>query len=230
MSNSIQQIKSADSNVIIDIVSSMEGIYTHPIQYKGDFSFVEIPENPTVALSFYLNLKDSQGNSHVTLNTTRATKQKRLSTFANVRFAEQAGFCFHDFISIVTDKDAKRTPNLLHRFSETAALLHKKEELNVTATDWFNGELKQATNHWMVEAHQTEKPKVSTGGKFAYEVGDLVSSLASPLIHRRFLVFGVASINHLMYAKSRGYGVYAITNDLITAKKAVVAYDSIKNK
>jgi hypothetical protein len=230
MSNPMQQLKSDDSNVIIDIVSSVDGIYTHPIPHKGDFSFVEIPENPAIALSFYSSLKESQGNSHVTLNTTRASKQKRLSTFANVRFAEQAGFCFHDFISIVTDKDAKRTPNLLHRFSETAALLHKKEELNITATDWFNGELRQATNHWMVEAHQTEKPNISTGGKFAYEVGDLVSSLASPLIHRKFLIFGVASVNHLMYAKSRGYCVYAITNDLATAKKAIAAYNSTKNK
>jgi hypothetical protein len=223
-------LKSKNGKIVIKVVPSVEQVYQLPITQTTDFSFVEAPEQPSLASVFYQELHRTQTNNHVTVNTSRQSKNKRLSCFANIRFAEEAGFIFQDFVSILSEKDAKKFPNSLLSFTETVAILSKYDDLNISATEWFNPEQKQATNLWMVEANPKEKPNVSTSRVFTFEVGDLVSSLASPLINRSFSIFGLVNFNYMMYAKLRNYGVYAVTHDSVLAKKAIVAYDSSRNK
>ena len=230
MTSILQTLKSKNGRVVIQVVSTPECVYRIPVPQATDFSFIEIPEHPFVAESFYSELYRTQTNNHVTLNTSRQPKQKRLGSFINIKYAEEAGFIFHDFISIVSDKESKKTPNTLLGFAETVAILSKNDDINVQSTEWFNPEQKQATNLWMVEANPKEKPVISTSRVFTFEVGDLVASLASPLINRSFSVFGLVNFNYLMYAKLRNYGVYAVTYDLVSAKKALSAYDSSRNK
>jgi hypothetical protein len=225
-----QTLKSRNGKVTIHVVETPECIYTKPIEQSTDFSFVEIPDHPFVADEFYKQLFSTQTNNHVTFNTSRQIKQKRLKSFINIQYAEEAGFVFHDFISVVSDKDSKKAPNTLLSYAETVAILSKHDDLNVSATEWFNPEQKQCTNHWMVEADPKEKPNISTSRIFTFEVGDLVSSLASPLINRSFSIFGVVNFNYMIYAKTRNYGVYAVTHDPVAAKKAISAYDSSRNK
>jgi hypothetical protein len=216
--------------VVIEVVPSVNDIYTLPITSQSDFSIVETPESQETATVFYRELYKTQLLNHITVGICRQNKQRRLSSFVNIIEAEKSGFTFHDFVSVVTDKDSKRVPGTLHGYTETIALLSKSDDINIPATEWFNPEQKQATNHWMTEAHAKEKPVVSTGKNFTFEVLDLISSLSSPLINRRISIFGIVSFNYLVYAKLRNYAVYAVTSDLLSAKKALTAYESPKNK
>jgi hypothetical protein len=222
------QIQSRDGRIIINIT---EDIVNKSIYPQSDFSIIETPISSIDAEKMFHNLYQTQRSNHICLATVRLPKKLRLRAFNNLLFAEDAGFRYHDHVTIVSEEEYKSIPSNLTQIGETCVLFTKGEEMNKNATAWFREEVGDCSNVWDVTKSEYESMIDKTVSRhFSCELGVLMSQLASPLISRRFLVLGLIEPAMAEFAYEFDVALYGITVDEISARRVIKAYHKFLDK
>lgn len=222
------QITSRDGRIVIMLTEDPINSAIYP---QADFSIVESPFEEARCKTMYEQLYKSQRNNHIVLSTVRLPKKMRLKAFANMTIAEEAGFRYHDHITLVSQEEYKSIPSNLTQIGETCVLLTKSEDMNKKATEWFHTELGDCSNVWDVSPQEGETlVSKSISRHFCWEIGILLSQLSSPLIARRFLIVGIAEPSMAEFAYQSNMQMYCITTDEVTARRVIKTYHKFLDK
>lgn len=222
------QLASKDNRVIIVLCDDPT---KNAILPQADFSLIEVPVELSASERLYQQLYKTQRSNHVSLNTIRLPKRMRLKAFSNLLKAEEAGFRYHDHITLLSQEEYKSIPSNLTQLGETAVLLTKSEEINKKATEWFRPDVGDCSNVWDLTPQQDESSINKTVSRhFCWELGILLAGCASPLICRRFLVIGLPETGMTEFAFKWNLQMYCITTDEISARRVIKAYHKFLEK
>lgn len=214
-------LKSKDGRIVIEVVKDSVLNSQFP---QCDFSFVEVPPDYVESKQMFGRLHSSQRNSHVMMCTVRQPRKTRLSVFANLLAAEEAGFRFHDMITLFSQEPYKGIPSNLTPLGEVTCLFTKGNEINKAATQWFREDVGDCSNVWDVTPQEGELENVTVSRHFCLEQGFLTANCASPLICRRFLVLSVPETGHVEFAFKAKLNMHCITVDEISARRVIRYY------
>lgn len=224
-SSVVQQLKSKDGKICIDIVQDKYSSLLYP---QCDFSFVSLSLLEDECSSFFKSFYRLQKSNHVMLLSARVPRKLKLKTMANACFAEEAGFKYHDYVTIIGDEHGRSSSNTLTQIGETCILMHKGDGLNKTQSHWFRPDIGDCGNVWDLGVQPTEQfTKKTHPNKFSYELGILMANLASPLICRKFLVIGSPEFSHAEFAVAQNLSMHCITSDEFNAKRVIKAYNKL---
>lgn len=218
------QLSSKDNKIIIDLVDSI----SDAILPQTDFSFIEVPSSPEDCRTLYKNLYRTQKSNHCSLNTVRLPRKFRLRVMNNLLLAEEAGFKYHDHITIFCEEEYKSIPSNLTQLGETAILMTKSDDVRKESTNWFRPDVGDASNVWDVTVQPNELHTNKTVSRhFCYELGLLMANCASPLICRKFMVLSHPENGHVEFANAYNLSMHCITTDELAARRVIRYYNKI---
>lgn len=222
------QLQSKDGRIVIMLTDDPANKAVIP---QADFSLIEIPIKTEDCKTVFANLFETQRSNHICMVSARLPKKMRLKAFANMMFAEEAGFKYHDHVTILSQEEYKSIPSNLTQLGETCVLFTKGEEMNKKATSWFREEVGDCSNVWDVTPQENETVMTkSISRHFSWEQGILMSQLSSPLICRKFLVMGIAETSMAEFAYQFDLQMYVITTDEISARRVLKFYQKYVDK
>jgi hypothetical protein len=218
------QLRSSDNKIVIDLVDST----ADAILPQADFSLIEVPAAPDEAKAFYKNLYRTQKSNHCSLNTVRLPRKFRLKVFANLLYAEDAGFKYHDHITIFCQEEYKSIPSNLTQLGETTVLLTKSDDVRKESTNWFRPDVGDASNVWDVTPQPHELQLQRTVSRhFCYELGLLLANCASPLVCRKFLLISHPEVAHVEFAYAYSLSMHCVTTDELAARRVIRYYNKL---
>lgn len=221
--NNHQILTSKDRRISIEITENLcDSIFP-----ASDFSLLNIPVDIVKARDIYQKLYTTQRNNHCCLTLAQHPRKERLQALVYTLEAEQVGFKFHDFISLVYHGPYKSIPKNLTPLSEIGVLFTKYYDVNKQASAWFRPDIGDCANIWDLDLTEGEKAISSTTSRhFCLELGHLMASLASPLVCRRFLVLQSPEKSHVEFAAVRNMNMYCVTDDISAARRVLKFYNS----
>lgn len=205
------------------------------IYYAADFSIINTPILINDALNLSKNLYNTNADRHVALLLQRSKRKYRINTVSNISCFTQWNFL--DTVSIVYEKASSCSNNGLLPVSESANILYKGTKPDVSSTNWFNSDKKNASNFWDLGVREEELQYVNScyHNKFSWELMLLMYSIASPLIYREFIYTGVKILPNEMlsliaFCKHMQMSCQIVLNTEDEAKKMIKIYKEMIKK
>jgi len=222
------ELRSKDDRIVITLT---DNVSTNAVYPQADFSMVDISIDPVETEAMFRQLYRTQRSNHVCLASFRLPKRLRLKAAANALKAEEAGFKYHDHITILSSEEYKSIPSNLTQLGETCVLFTKSDDVRKDSTSWFRPDVGDCSNVWDVGPQPGEFfAEKSISRHFCSEVGILLANASSPLVCRRFLVLGTPEPAMAEFAYTWNLHMHCISTDEISARRVIRQYQKYLEK
>lgn len=226
-----------------DMLRSVDGLLTiEAAKVKSDLiipasdvSVVNVPESPSEADKLFKSIYNVPTDRHLCLVLVRHSKGEYLKALSNVTKIKHLDYM--DEVHITYQKSSKRAGSFTH-LGESGFLFYKGSQPVVENTNWFRNDVNglNASNHWDLGIYSVSDDKLKEKGertvfpKFAWELGLLLVTLATPLQHKRVVWTLPWDENLLHFAHEWGLRLHLVTTSDVDAYDALTAYEKIVSK
>jgi hypothetical protein len=201
----------------------------------SDVSVVDVPESPSESEKLFKAIYNVPTDRHVCLVLVRHSKGEYLKALGNVTKIKHLDYM--DEVHITYQKSSKRAGSFTH-LGESGFLFYKGSQPVVENTNWFRNDINglNASNHWDLGVYSVSDDKLKEKGdrtifpKFAWELGLLLMTLATPLQHKRIVWTLPWDENLLQFASEWKIRLHLVTTSDVDAYDALTAYEKIVNK
>lgn len=204
----------------------------------ADFSILPISAAENEAKDLTGALENMPAVAHVSLIIPRAVRVDPRTAFAAV--AHTSSLPLLAVVSLTYDKPSRYSSVIMSPITETGFLVYKGAKPDISATGWFQGEQardrgENATTHWDLTRYVTGKFAVepaqqTTQGRFSWDLGLLMASLAESPRYNRFIYgFDPNDENLMAFVKAFGIACHVFTSTQDGAMKLLSTYEKIKN-
>ena len=201
----------------------------------SDVSVVNVPENSSESEKLFKAIYNVPTDRHLCLALLRHSKGDYLKALGNV--AKIKHLDYMDEVHITYQKSSKRAGSFTH-LGESGFLFYKGSQPTVENTNWFRNDVNglNSSNHWDLGIYSVSDDKLKEKGertifpKFAWELGLLLMTLATPLQHKRVVWTLPWDENLLHFAYEWGLRLHLVTISDVDAYDALTAYEKIVNK
>lgn len=220
--------KTRDGLVRIDIAEDLSEVIFPP----ADFSILNMPHDHEEAADLFTNLFNSPTSRHISLVFCRHKRGDRLRAMSN--FDHIGNWNYLDSIHVWYEKASSSSNNGFLPVSEQGIVLYKGSVPDVKKTEWFSSDDTQysnATTLWNVASQPNEGSTSTYYQKFCWEIPLLLTSMAAPIEHKRFIYgFPTNGDEESIFKFCKLYG-FSIQLYVKTAKEAsdlIERYKDIK--
>lgn len=224
-------LRSIDGSVTIESVKAKGEL----IVPASDVSVVNVPISPSESDKLFSAIYNIPTDRHVCLVLIRHSKNDYLKALSNVTKIKHLDYM--DEVHITYQKSSKRAGSFTH-LGESGFLFYKGSQPIVENTNWFRNDVNglNASNHWDLGVYNTNEDKLKEKGnmtvfpKFAWELGLLLMTLASPVQHKRIFWSLPWDENLLNFVYEWKLRLHLVTATDVDAYDALTAYEKIVNK
>lgn len=225
------------------MLRSNDGLLTvEAIKTKGeliipasDVSVVNAPIVSSESEKLFKAIYNVPTDRHVCLVLVRHSKSDYLKALGNVSKIKHLDYM--DEVHITYQKSSKRAGSFTH-LGESGFLFYKGSQPIVENTNWFRNDSNglNASNHWDLGIYSVTDDKLKEKGektiypKFAWELGLLLMTLATPIQHKRIVWTLPWDENLLNFVIEWGLRLHLVTASDVDAYDALTAYEKIVSK
>jgi len=224
-------LRSSDGLLTIEAVKTKSDL----IIPASDVSVVNIPIVASESEKLFSAIYNVPTDRHVCLVLVRHSKGDYLKALGNVSKIKHLDYM--DEVHITYQKSSKRAGSFTH-LGESGFLFYKGSQPIVENTNWFRNDSNglNASNHWDLGIYAPTDDKIKEKGnqtvypKFAWELGLLLMTLASPIQHKRVVWTLPWDDNLLNFVSEWGLRLHLVTSSDVDAYDALTAYEKITPK
>lgn len=224
-------LRSADGLLTIEAIKTKNDL----IIPASDVSVVNVPVMPNEAEKLFSAIYNVPTDRHVCLILVRHSKGEYLKALGNITKIKNLDYM--DEVHITYQKSSKRAGSFTH-LGESGFLFYKGGQPIVENTSWFRNDSNglNASNHWDLDIYAPADEKIKEKGnrtiypKFAWELGLLLMTLATPIQHKRIVWTLPWDENLLQFTHEWGLRLHLVTASDVDAYDALTAYEKFKPK
>lgn len=224
-------LRSADGSLTIESIKTKGDL----IIPASDVSVVNVPLISSESEKLFNAIYNVPTDRHICLVLARHSKGDYLKALGNV--AKIKNLDYMDEVHITYQKSSKRAGSFTH-LGESAFLFYKGGQPTVENTSWFRNDSNglNASNHWDLDIYSPADEKIKEKGnktiypKFAWELGLLLMTLATPIQHKRIVWTLPWDENLMQFVHDWGLKLHLVTASDVDAYDALQAYEKLKPK
>lgn len=224
-------LRSNDGMLTIEAIKTKSDL----IIPASDVSVVNVPLISSESDKLFNAIYNVPTDRHLCLVLARHSKSDYLKALNNITKIKVLDYM--DEVHITYQKSSKRAGSFTH-LGESGFLFFKGGQPTVENTNWFRNDSNglNASNHWDLDiySHTDEKNKEKGNKtiypKFAWELGLLLMTLATPIQHKRIVWTVPWDENLLHFVSNWGLKLHLVTATDVDAYDALTVYEKINNK
>ena len=196
---------------------------TQVVFSPADFGFVNVPEGSEDTKQLFKNLYNTTAARSIIMAFTRHKRHNRLAALSNLYVIES--WEYFDTITLQYEKTLGSNNGRFVPISEQAHLFYKGDQPDASKTSWFSDSRTNATNLWDVQARPEDGNEFTYSGRFSWEMGLLIYSMAKPLAHRTLIyTLDTDHENAIAFARHLELKIHCVVKDSETATALLKGY------
>lgn len=215
-------MRSQDGQITVDVVGHI-GDAVFP---AADFSIVNAPLVADKPKELATNIYNSPVQRHICLVMNRHSRKDKTYGLAGVSMMDEGGLTYLDTVHLWYEKPSTSSNIGLLPIAEEGYLFYKGDAPNVKNTSWFAEGLPNASNMWGLTPSEGEGRAATHCKHFAWEVGLLLYTMASPVQMKRFVYALDEDHEHVLkFAKHYSVQVHFIVTSDSVARNILSRYE-----